>query len=249
MSSTNPVLRCQHIKVDGVQCGSPALRGERRCYFHERWNRADQGATRPHSALRSGILPALEDANSIQLALAEVMRLAIMGHIEHRVFALLLSALRIAVANVKHMSPVPKPTHIVIDPESVENRPLGATAWSEAEGKDYDMIETPDIPQKPASTRSPKPEKVASEWSFSEISAKDEDDPSLDSYERLVAGVARDPDYLDKTPEENEANFKKYKENQANSAPEKIVTRMIPWDEWNQMSDDAKRALESALTP
>ena len=188
------------------------------------------------------MLPALEDANSIQLALAEVMRLAIMGHIEYRVFSLLLSALRIAAANVKHLSLTPKPTHVVIDPESVENRPLGATAWSEAEGKDYDMIETPDIPQRPTSNRAPKPEKAPPKM------RAEEDDACLDSYERLVAGVARDPDFLNKTYEENEANFKKYRENEANSAPEKIVTKMIPWNEWNQMSDDAKRALESAST-
>src|ERR1035438_7535916 len=142
MSSTKPILRCQHIKVDGVQCGSPALRDHRRCYFHDRWERIDPMHRRPHSALGDGVLPALEDANSIQLALAEVMRLSIMGHIEYRVFALLLRALRIASANLKHLSPTPQPTHIVIDPESVENRPLGATAWSEAEGQDYDMIET-----------------------------------------------------------------------------------------------------------
>jgi hypothetical protein len=240
MSSTKPILRCQHIKVDGVQCGSPALRGERRCHFHDRWERLDRGATGPR-ALGSNVLPALEDANSIQLALAEVMRLSIMGHIEYRVFSLLLSALRIAARNVKHLSPVPKPTHMVIDPESVEHRPLGATAWSETEGKDYDMIETPDIPQKPASSPAPKPEKAPPEMSaLDEAMAK--------SYERLVAG---DPDFPNKTYEENEATFKKYKENEANSAPEKIVTKMIPWNEWNQMSDDAKRALESAgiLTP
>jgi hypothetical protein len=240
MSSTKPVLRCQHIKVDGVQCGSPALRGERRCYFHERWNSVDTGKGRYHS-LADGVLPTLEDANSIQLALAEVMRLAIMGHVEYRVFSLLLRALRIAAANVKHLSLTPKPTHMVIDPESVEHRPLGATAWSETEGKDYDMIETPDIPQKPASSPAPKPEKAPPEMSaLDEAMAK--------SYERLVAG---DPDFPNKTYEENEANFKKYKENEASSAPEKIVTRMIPWNEWNQMSDDAKRALESAgiLTP
>src|SRR5450755_1112411 len=189
MSSTKPILRCQHIKVDGVQCGSPALRGERRCYFHERWQRVDQGTTRLHSALRSGILPALEDANSIQLALAEVMRLAIMGHIEHRVFSLLLSALRIAAANVKHLSLTPKPTHIVIDPESVENRPLGATAWSEAEGQDYDMIATTEVPQKPASNRAPKPEKAPPKMSAEDVRA----DACIRSYERLVAGVARDP--------------------------------------------------------
>ena len=104
------------------------------------------------------------------------------------------------------------------------------------------MIETPDIPQRPTSNRAPKPEKAPPKM------RAEEDDACLDSYERLVAGVARDPDFLNKTYEENEANFKKYRENEANSAPEKIVTKMIPWNEWNQMSDDAKRALESAST-
>ena len=248
MSSTKPILRCQHIKVDGVQCGSPALRDHRRCYFHDRWERIDPMHRRPHSALGDGVLPALEDANSIQLALAEVMRLSIMGHIEYRVFALLLRALRIASANLKHLSPTPQPTHIVIDPESVENRPLGATAWSETEGKDYDMIETPGIPQKTARNRAPKPEKSASE-----LSAKDEDDACLDSYERLVAGVARDPDFLNK-PYENE-NHENARHENARRADEPSAppreTVMIPRNQWNQASDDAIRAQESAsiLTP
>jgi hypothetical protein len=38
-----------------------ALRGERRCYFHERWNHVDQGTTDRYRALGSGVLPALED--------------------------------------------------------------------------------------------------------------------------------------------------------------------------------------------
>lgn len=236
MSTTKPVLRCQHIKVDGVQCGSPALRGERRCYFHDRWQRVDQGKD-PYRALGSGILPALEDANSIQLALAEVMRLAILGHIEYRVFALLLRALRIAAANVKHLSPTPQPTHIVIDPESVENRPLGASAWSQTEGQDYDMIDTTDLPrndlpkndlpknelpQKPATSHPPKPEKSAPK-----ISAGN--DASVEQYERLVAGVARDPDFLNK-PYEDEAN----------SAPGEIVLNRR-----NQPFLDAGTAQES----
>jgi hypothetical protein len=224
MSSTKPILRCQHIKVDGVQCGSPALRGERRCHFHERWNRVDTGKD-PHRALGSGVLPALEDANSIQLALAEVMRLAIMGSIEYRVFALLLRALRIAASNVKHLSLTPKPTHMVIDPDSVEDRPLGATAWSETEGKDYDMIDTTEIPQKPA--HAPKPEKAPPK-----MSAEDEDEACVNRYHRLVAGVARHPDFLDKPCED-----------EVNSAPNKIV--MIPW---NQVTDDAIMAQEAAST-
>ncbi len=220
MSSSKPILRCQHIKVDGVQCGSPALRGERRCYFHERWQRIDTG-TDSYRALGNGVLPALEDANSIQLALAEVMRLAICGHIEYSVFALLLRALRIAAANVKNLSPIPKPTHMVIDPESVENRPLGATAWSETEGKDYDMIDTTLVPQKPATNHAPKPEKAAPRSA--------EYEAFITQYKRLVAGVARDPDFLNK-PYEDEAN----------SAPDEIALHR-----GNQAFDQASRAQES----
>lgn len=225
MSSTKPVLRCQHIKVDGVQCGSPALRNERRCYFHERWNRVDTGKD-PYRALGSGVLPALEDANSIQLALAEVMRLAIMGHIEYKVFALLIRALRIAAANVKQLSPIPQPTHIVIDPESVENRPLGATAWSEVEGKDYDMIEITHTPQKQASTLGPKPEKAQPK-----TTAEDEARLRVKSCERLVAAVARDPDFLNQPYEDEPCALKQ--------------PVMIPW---TPPSDDARREQES-LTP
>ena len=32
------VARCRHIKVNGTQCGSPALREEKYCYFHMRWH-------------------------------------------------------------------------------------------------------------------------------------------------------------------------------------------------------------------
>ena len=63
------VARCQHIKVNGTQCGSPALREEQYCYFHMRW----RGGSKFTEALRkremSG-LPILEDANSIQVGLA-----------------------------------------------------------------------------------------------------------------------------------------------------------------------------------
>jgi hypothetical protein len=31
------VARCQHIKINGTQCGSPALRREIYCFFHMRW--------------------------------------------------------------------------------------------------------------------------------------------------------------------------------------------------------------------
>jgi hypothetical protein len=131
------IRRCQHIKVNGIQCGSPALRDERRCFFHEQClvrSRRDLLLNEPGISQ----LASLEDANSIQLALAEVMRLLITQGIDRPTASLLLRVLRTAALNVKFTSFEPKPTQVVVDPDSVENRPLGATAWSTEEGKEYD---------------------------------------------------------------------------------------------------------------
>jgi hypothetical protein len=134
------IRRCQHIKVNGIQCGSPAKRNERHCFFHDQcrlMSREINMKFTEHGIIK---LPTLEDANSIQLGLAEVMRLLVTNQIDHRTASLLLRALRIAAANVKFTSLEPKPTHVVIDPDCVENRPLGATAWSTVEGQDYDTV-------------------------------------------------------------------------------------------------------------
>ena len=132
------IRRCQHIKVNGVQCGSPALRNERRCYYHHECHR--MGDQIHLNFNENGLLklPTLEDANSIQLGLARVMRLLASEVIDHRTASLFLRALRTAANNVKYLSLEPKPTRVVIDPDSVENRPLGSTAWSATEGRDYD---------------------------------------------------------------------------------------------------------------
>ena len=178
--STYPVTirRCQHIKVNGIQCGSPAVRNERHCYFHEQcrlMSREINMKFSEHGIIR---LPTLEDANSIQLGLAEVMRLLVTNQIEHRTASLLLRALRTAAANVKFTSLEPKqPTHIVIDPKCVENRPLGATAWSTTEGREYDLVEKDDADRNDAQNQGRECE---AHWA------------------RLVAGVARDPNFLDR---------------------------------------------------
>jgi len=42
---------CMHIKVSGVRCGSPSMRGEQFCYFHLRMLRTVRGpASRVHHA-------------------------------------------------------------------------------------------------------------------------------------------------------------------------------------------------------
>jgi len=104
--------------------------------------------------------------------------------IDHRTASLLLRALRIAAANVKFTSLEPKPTHVVIDPNCVENRPLGATAWSTVEGRDYDLVDNDETDKNHADNKEDQPDpegrRFMSEWM------------------RLTAGVARDPNFLDR---------------------------------------------------
>ena len=184
--STYPVTirRCQHIKVNGIQCGSPAKRNERHCFFHEQcrlMSREINMKFTEHGIIK---LPTLEDANSIQLGLAEVMRLLVTQQIDHRTASLLLRALRTAAANVKFTSLEPKPTHIVIDPNCVENRPLGATAWSTVEGRDYDLVDNDGADKGHADKNEDKPDQEGRRF-MSELM-------------RLSAGVARDPNFLDR---------------------------------------------------
>jgi len=124
------IRRCQHIKVNGTQCGSPATREHSYCYFHVRWHRKGMQVNAYFKEQQILVLPTLEDANSIQVGLAEVMRQLTEQMIDHRTAALLLYALQIASANVKFTSFEPEQTQVVIDREGVAQRPLGASAWS-----------------------------------------------------------------------------------------------------------------------
>ena len=137
-SYSNTIKRCQHIKVNGTQCGSPALRDGKCCYYHIRYHWAELEA-RPDKNEWLNSIPTLEDANSIQVSLAKVMEQLVMQEIDHKTAALLLYALQTASMNLKRTSLEPElPTQVVIDRDSVAQRPLGATAWSRIDGREYD---------------------------------------------------------------------------------------------------------------
>ena len=140
------IRRCQHIKVNGTQCASPALRDEKYCYFHMRWRRKSMEVNLNVQEHGTITLPTLEDANSVQVGLAEMMRLLATQQIDHRTAALMLYALQTASMNLKRTSLEPElPTLVVIDRESVANRPLGASAWSRVEGREYDDLSKDDL--------------------------------------------------------------------------------------------------------
>ena len=136
------VHRCQHLKVNGTQCGSPALLNQRFCHFHERWRQEHSASDpgEPHSGVDI-TLPVLEDANAIQVALMQVLKLLVNGQIAHRTAGLMLYALQTASSNLARTSFEPaKHTSVVIDRQGVAETPLGATQWS-ASGQGHDPEE------------------------------------------------------------------------------------------------------------
>jgi hypothetical protein len=142
------IRRCQHIKVNGTQCASPALREEKYCYFHMRWHTTSMSVILKKRESWIAGLPTLEDANSIQTGLAEVMRLLVTQEVDHKTGALLLYAMQTASTNLKMTSFEPPPTRIVIDRECVEQRPIGASAWSAVLGREYDDVSNKDAADK-----------------------------------------------------------------------------------------------------
>ena len=136
---TYPASRCQHLKVNGTQCGSPALRNHRFCFFHRQW-RAKRLSINPNATRRpaSVTLPVLEDANSIQVAVMQVTRLLLAGQIEHKTASLTLYALQIASSNLARTSfEASRPTKVVVDRDKVAETPLGATPWA-AKGEGHE---------------------------------------------------------------------------------------------------------------
>jgi hypothetical protein len=104
ISDPKNVLRCQHLKVGGIQCGSPALKNRRYCFFHH--------ANRPRALRLDRILrqaaptitlPILEDANSIQEAVLQVTSLLLGGQIDSKTARAALYALRFASSNLARM--------------------------------------------------------------------------------------------------------------------------------------------------
>jgi hypothetical protein len=118
MSYSVYIPRCTHIKTNGTQCGCPALCGRRFCFFHKNWQgQRIQLNAQPAPDL-TFTLPVLEDADSIQVALMQVMRLILSGQLEPKIAGLLLYALQTASLNLRRTKL--EPFHhesVVIDPQ------------------------------------------------------------------------------------------------------------------------------------
>ena len=90
---------CQHW-IGDARCGSPAKRGKRYCYFHQREHqrgarrKTEQGRQRWFESV------ALDDANEVQRALMQVMQRLASGQIEHKNAGQILYKLQTASVNL-----------------------------------------------------------------------------------------------------------------------------------------------------
>jgi hypothetical protein len=128
------VPRCHYIKVNGTRCGSPALRNQKLCYFHQRWHEQRirlRGYPNEENCVE---IPVLEDANSIQMALTQVMRLVLNDKISNKQAGLLLYALQIASANLRRTKfDIADEQTVVIDPAMLAKAGVGVDSWKPAD--------------------------------------------------------------------------------------------------------------------
>ena len=99
--------QCKHVKPNGEFCGSPSLRGRNYCYFHLthigrrlRAARSQARAQSPENAVVPLELPPLEDANSIQISLMQVVDALLHNRIDCKRAGLVLYALQTASSNL-----------------------------------------------------------------------------------------------------------------------------------------------------
>jgi hypothetical protein len=115
---------CRHIKTNGLQCHSPALDDGQWCYFHHRLHGRHE-KYRPTEDTRGYLIPgqhieltALEDRESVQVALSVVINALATGQLDIKRATALLYGLQLASNNARglHFEPGPANTVRTIEP-------------------------------------------------------------------------------------------------------------------------------------
>ena len=183
------IRRCQHIKIGGTQCGSPALRGETFCYYHRQYRPLKvECYSDGEYATGEIVLPEFEDATSIQFVLRQVTQMLLQKRIERKTAGLILYALQIASSNLKRMeAEKPRPTQVVVDPETAAETPIGMTPWS-ASGKGHDPEEEIRADSEKKRTKEP----TFSDWQREQERERDREGEEWRAQQR--ASLVRDPE-------------------------------------------------------
>jgi len=114
---------CRHIKTNGTQCEAPSLSDGQWCFFHSRLHQR-HSRFRPIEVASDSIvraqpvhLSALEDRESVQVALSVVINALASGQMEPRQATALLYGLQIASSNLARMTSNPSPSKVVLSAE------------------------------------------------------------------------------------------------------------------------------------
>jgi hypothetical protein len=94
MSSPHP---CHHTLPTGRRCGSPALRNEQFCFYHHPTRRPP---TRITSSRIGFYVPAISDAENLQIALSEVIRRVADNTLDTKRAGIILQTLQMAKSNL-----------------------------------------------------------------------------------------------------------------------------------------------------
>jgi hypothetical protein len=135
--------RCRHIKINGTQCGSPALRDKDFCFYHQQnrpmsaecYYKADEYSTGQIT------LPYFEDAHSIQTVIRQIVQMVLQKRLARDTASTLLYALQIASSNLKRMElEKPQPEQVVTDveQESECHTPIATPTEGETVNKSSD---------------------------------------------------------------------------------------------------------------
>jgi hypothetical protein len=119
---------CRHIKTNGLQCHSPALEDGQWCYFHHRLHGRHE-KYRPTPATRGYLIPgqhieltALEDRESVQVALSVVINALATGQLDIKRATALLYGLQLASNNARGLQTKPFAPDVV---RAIESSPEG----------------------------------------------------------------------------------------------------------------------------
>ncbi len=194
--------RCQHLKTNGTQCGSPALRRNRFCFFHKRYQeeRIRLNVDRRRRANATFFLPVLEDANSFQMSLMQIMRLLLAGQIEHKTASLLLYALQTASTNLRLTKFDPRVHEVILDPRQASSSPLDERhLWTDEDFEEEDPDEVdpvqPEI-EKKVEEAAEKARHVARWQAKKEIEAREQARKRYEQEEKLKLWVKQHPGYM-----------------------------------------------------
>lgn len=159
------IRRCRHVRTNGTQCGSPALKGKELCFYHQQNQPREVELYIDGERYSDGsiMIPPFEDAHSIQMVLRHIVQLMLQRRIDRKDAGLALYALQIASGNLKTMqAEKAKPTQVVVDPEKASETPLGMTPWS-ATGHGHDPEEEEAEGKETVAQNSPAPPPTADE--------------------------------------------------------------------------------------